>query len=466
MTGFFLKNIDLIATMDDSQSEITNGYIITDGHKIQSVGHCDAAPLIEKNTEKAETLDLKNHIVIPGLVNVHHHLYQNMTRVIPAGQNTPLFPWLQSLYPIWQRMKPEHFYVAAAVGLCELALSGCTTTSDHQYIFPNGTKLDDTIQAALDIGLRFVATRGSMSIGETKGGLPPDQLCENETDILKDCERVIGMFHQRQKHAMVQIALAPCSPFSVSQDLMRESAILAEEKQVGLHTHLAENVEDIEYSLANFNMRPGEYIKKLGWVGPHVWHAHCVQLDDHEIKLFADTQTGVAHCPCSNMRLGSGIAPIRKMRAQNVRVGLGVDGSASNDSAHMLCEARQALLLQRVLDGKRLKDQRSDDPSGYMSAREALFIATRGGAEVLNRHDIGQIKSEYSADLVIFDRRSIELAGTQSDPIAGLILCAPVKPRYVIVNGKMIVKDGQMVSINVQNLLEKHHHLATQLFKG
>lgn len=456
MTKTLLTHIDVLATMDDDDKagicgrEIHDASILVEDGIISSLGTYD--DMCQHGDDCDNIIDLSGHIVIPGMVNTHHHLFQNLTRLIPEAQNESLFGWLKTLYPIWQGLTPDDIYISAAVGLAELALSGCTTSSDHQYLFPNGSQLDNTIEAASDIGIRFTATRGSMSIGESQGGLPPDSLTETEDSILKDCLRVIDSFHDASPHAMVQIALAPCSPFSVSRELMRDTAIMARDKQVGLHTHLAENSEDIDYSLAHFNLRPGDYAEELGWTGEHVWHAHCVQLNADEIDLFARTGTGIAHCPCSNMRLASGIAPIRKLLDAGVRVGLGVDGSSSSDSGHMMNEARQALLLQRVIHGAQ-----------NMTVREALRMATRGGAEVLNRRDIGRIQTGYSADLAIFNRHCIDFSGTQSDPLAALILCGPVKPRHVMINGRFVVKDSQLTTVNIDNLLNRHDIAARAL---
>ena len=382
-----IKNADVLCTMlepqeyeKDTKGEITNGGLFARNGIIETVGESSSLPQI------ADTIiDMKGHVVIPGMVNTHHHLFQNLTRAVPEAQNSELFGWLKTLYPIWSNIGPKHVYWSTALGLAELALSGCTTSSDHLYIYPNGARLDDSLSAAADIGVRFHGTRGSMSIGESKGGLPPDSLTEKESYILSESQRLIETYNDNNRYAMQRIALAPCSPFSVSIDLMRESAEMARSYGVGLHTHLAENVEDIEYGLQQFGMRPGEYVEAVGWTGDDVWHAHCVQLNSEEISLFAKTGTGIAHCPCSNMRLASGIAPVRKMLDNSVKVGLGVDGSASNDSGNMLNEARQTMLLQRV-----------NSKASSMTAREALKVATRGGASVLNRDDIGVLAPGYA----------------------------------------------------------------------
>ncbi len=452
-----IKNADILCTMAMAYSqetahltEIKQGGLFVRGGVIEAVGTTDTLP------DTADiVLDLTGHIVIPGMVNTHHHLFQNLTRAVPQAQNAPLFGWLQTLYPIWRNIGPDHIYWSTALGLAELALSGCTTSSDHLYLYPNGARLDDSLAAAADIGVRFHATRGSMSIGESKGGLPPDYLTENEADILTECQRLVEQYHDHDRYAMQRVALAPCSPFSVSIDLMRETAKMARAYNVGMHTHLAENIEDIDYSLATFGMRPGDYIESVGWTGADVWHAHCVQLEADEISLFAKTQTGIAHCPCSNMRLASGIAPIRQMLDAGVRLGLGVDGSASNDSAHMLNEARQAMLLQRVMGG-----------ADALTAREALYMATVGGASVLNRDDIGKLAAGYAADIVAFDRRTIDFAGSDWDPVASLMLCGPVKAQYTIINGKLVVSEGQLTTIPMDRLLLTHRRLSHGLING
>ncbi len=390
-----------------------------------------------------EVIDARGCVVTPGLVNTHHHLYQCLTRAVPAGQDALLFGWLKTLYPIWARMGPEDMFVSAQLGLAELALSGCTMSSDHLYLFPNGVRLEDTIEAAGTVGIRFHPTRGAMSVGESKGGLPPDSVVEEEADILKDMVRVVDAFHDPRPEAMVRVGLAPCSPFSVSTGLMADAAALARDKGVMLHTHLAENEEDIAYSLSQFGCRPGQYAEDLGWTGDHVWHAHCVKLDAGEIDLFARTRTGVAHCPCSNCRLGSGIAPVRQMRDAGVKVALGVDGSASNDGGHLISEARQAMLLQRVKNG-----------ADAMSAREVLEIATRGGAEVLGRGaELGSIEVGKRADLAIWDVSGIEAAGAW-DPVAALVLCGPFAVRDLVVEGRRVVREGRLAEIEIETVVE------------
>ena len=458
-----LRNADLLCTMNPADSsaatvragdnvgnEIRNGGLFARGGVIEAVG-----PTADLPQDADRVIDMTGHVVIPGMVNTHHHLFQNLTRAVRGGQDAPLFAWLQTLYPIWSNIGPEHIYWSTALGLAELAMSGCTTSSDHLYLYPNGARLDDSMAAATDLGVRFHGTRGSMSIGESGGGLPPDILCWNESDILEDCQRAVETLHDPSRHAMQRVALAPCSPFSVSMDLMRNSAEMARSLGVGLHTHLAENVEDIDYSLAQFGMRPGEYIEALGWTGDDVWHAHCVQLDAGEIDLFARTGTGVAHCPCSNMRLASGIAPVRQMADAGMKVGLGVDGSASNDSGHMLNEARQTMLLQRVEQG-----------GDAMTAREALALATRGGAAVLGRDDIGMLAPGYAADIAAFDRRGIDFAGSDWDPLASLLFCGPVKANHTIINGRSVVEDGQLVTMDLGRMLEQHRAMAHHLMQA
>jgi cytosine/adenosine deaminase-related metal-dependent hydrolase len=401
-------------------------------------------------TDGAEVSDMAGKVVTPGLVNTHHHLFQTLTRAVPGGQDALLFGWLKTLYPIWSRFGPDEMRLSAELGLAELALSGCTTSSDHLYLFPNGARLDDTVEAARTVGLRFHPTRGAMSIGESAGGLPPDALVEDEASILEDCIRVIDAFHDPRPGAMVRVGVAPCSPFSVSRELMRDAALLARDKAVRLHTHLAENDEDIAYSLEHFGCRPGQYAEDLGWTGDDVWHAHCVKLDAGEIDLFARSATGVAHCPCSNCRLGSGIAPVRAMRDAGVPLGLGVDGSASNDRASLIDEARQTMLLQRVALG-----------ADAMAAREALEIATLGGARVLGRDDIGKIAPGYRADIAVWDVSGLESAGSW-DP-AALVLAGPRQVEALIVEGRVVVSEGRIVSFDLAAALRSARHTVQKL---
>jgi cytosine/adenosine deaminase-related metal-dependent hydrolase len=443
MTKQLIKNADTIVTMDDARRELKGADILIDGGVIVAVGH-------DLPAQGCAVFAAHGKIVTPGLVNTHHHLYQTLTRAVPGAQDALLFGWLQRLYPIWGRFGPEEMFVSAQVGLAELALSGCTLTSDHLYLYPNGSRVDDTIAAARDIGMRFHATRGAMSIGESDGGLPPDSLVEDEAAILNDSIRVIDAFHDPNPGAMTRVGIAPCSPFSVTRDLMRDAAILARDKGVMMHTHLAENDEDIAYSLEKFGCRPGQYAEDLGWTGDDVWHAHCVKLDAQEIDLFARSRTGVAHCPCSNCRLGSGIAPVRAMRDAGVRVGLGVDGSASNDIGNIASEARQAMLLQRVQNG-----------ADAMSAREALEIATRGGAQVLGRDDCGQIAVGMRADIALWDAQGVENAGSWDT--AALLLAGPAKVSDLFVEGRQIVANGHMTSVDMQQVIAKQNALAQKL---
>ncbi|WP_457648139.1 8-oxoguanine deaminase [Profundibacter sp.] len=443
MADILIKGADTLVTMDDARREIAGGDIRISGGVIAEVGQNLPA-------NGADVVHAKGCVVTPGLVNTHHHLYQTLTRAVPGGQDALLFGWLQTLYPIWASFGPEEMRVSAMIGLSELALSGCTLSSDHLYLFPNGSRLDDTIEAAHEVGLRFHPTRGAMSIGESDGGLPPDSLVEDEAGILEDCIRVVDRFHDASDGAMVRVGIAPCSPFSVSRDLMRDAALLARDKGAMLHTHLAENDEDIAYSLEKFGCRPGQYAQDLGWTGDDVWHAHCVKLDAQEIDLFAKSGTGVAHCPCSNCRLGSGIAPVRQMRDAGVNVALGVDGSASNDAGNLVAEARQAMLLQRVQNG-----------ADAMSAREALEIATRGGAAVLGRYDCGQIAVGKRADIAVWDFSGVESAGSWD--AAALLLAGPTRVRDLFVEGRQVVRDGQMATIDLPRVIERQNVLARGL---
>ena len=439
-----IKNADLVISMDEGRRILTNHDIVISQGEIQKV---------EKNTQLnggEEIIDAAGCLVTPGLVNTHHHLFQSLTKAVPGGQNALLFGWLQTLYPIWSRFGPEEIRISTILGLSELALSGCTMSSDHLYLFPNGITLDDTIHAAYEVGLRFYPTRGSMSIGESLGGLPPDNLVEKEKDIIKDCIRVVDKFNDINASSMIRVGLAPCSPFSVTRELMRDTAILARDKGVTLHTHLAENDEDIAYSLEKFGCRPGQYAEDLGWTGKDVWHAHCVKLDTQEINLFARSHTGVSHCPCSNCRLGSGIAPIREMLSNGVNVGLGVDGSASNDSGSLVSEARQAMLLQRVSNG-----------ADAMSAMDALELATRGGADILGRPECGRIQTGARGDLAIWDISGIDSAGSW-DP-AAMLLAGPRKVKHLIVEGRVIVSYGNLITINMEEALKEAKRLVKNL---
>ncbi len=442
--AILIQGAEVLVTMDGTRRELAGADLRIKSGVITKIG-------FNLPQDGSEVVTAAGCVVTPGLVNTHHHLYQTLTRAVPGGQDALLFGWLKTLYPIWARFTPDHMRVSALVGLAELAMTGCTTSSDHLYLYPNGARLEDTIDAASELGLRFHPTRGAMSIGESAGGLPPDSLVEKEEDILEDMIRVIDAFHDPAPGSMVRVGLAPCSPFSVSTDLMRNAAILARDKGVRLHTHLAENDEDIAYSLETFGCRPGQYAEDLGWTGDDVWHAHCVKLDAGEIDLFASSGTGVAHCPCSNCRLGSGIAPVRAMRDAGVRVGLGVDGSASNDAGSLIGEARQAMLLQRVQNG-----------ADAMSAREALEIATRGGAQVLGRDDIGALEVGKRADIAIWDVGGLASAGAW-DPVAALVLAGPMQVRDLFVEGRRIVSDGVIVTADMGKAIATQNRLAVEL---
>ncbi|MCY7308918.1 MAG: 8-oxoguanine deaminase [Rhodoferax sp.] len=461
MQTLLIRNARCIATMDHADplqaSELRDASILVRGNRIEAIGPDGELP------QQADTvMDARNHLVTPGLINTHHHMFQSLTRAIPAVQNAELFGWLRGLYPIWAGLTPEMVRISTQVAMAELLMSGCTTSSDHLYIYPNGVRLDDSIEAAREMGMRFVACRGSMSVGQSKGGLPPDSLVEDEAFILKDSQRLIEQYHVAAFGAMLQIALAPCSPFSVSRDLMRESATLARHYKVRLHTHLAENDHDIAYTREKFNCTPSQYAQQLGWLGDDVWHAHCVKLDDEGISQFAATRTGVAHCPCSNMRLASGIAPIRKMLNAGVPVGLGVDGCASNDAAHMVNEARQAVLLARV--GRSLEPFGCDKGPSDMSARDALALATRGGAQVLGRSDIGHLAVGMCADMALFDLDTLGFAGgAVHDPVGALVLCSSAQAAHTIVNGQILVRSGRLLNVDLQTLVARHNMLALDL---
>jgi cytosine/adenosine deaminase-related metal-dependent hydrolase len=444
MARLIVRDAARVVTMDAGRRELEGASVVIEDGVIRAVGAVEEGD--------GEAIDARGCVVTPGLVNTHHHLYQTLTRAVPAGQDALLFGWLKALYPVWARYEPEDVFASAQLGLAELALSGCTMSSDHLYLYPNGARLDDTIEAAGTVGIRFHPTRGAMSVGESAGGLPPDALVEAESAILADMERVVDAFHDGSPGAMVRVGLAPCSPFSVSRGLMADAARLARDKGVMLHTHLAENEEDVAYSLAQFGCRPGQYAEDLGWTGAHVWHAHSVKLDAGEIGLFARSGTGVAHCPCSNSRLGSGIAPVRRMRDAGVKVGLGVDGSASNDAGHLLSEARMAMLLQRVGNG-----------ADAMSAREALEIATLGGAEVLGRGaELGSIEPGKRGDLAVWDVSGLGAAGAW-DPVAALVLCGPFQVRDLLVVGRRVVREGRLAGVEVEAVVERANRRVARL---
>jgi cytosine/adenosine deaminase-related metal-dependent hydrolase len=478
MTSLLIKNA-YIVTMDDHQREIPEGGLFVRDGFIEQIG-----PASELPTTADEVLDLKGRLLLPGLVNTHHHFYQTLTRAVPAAQDANLFNWLKTLYPIWARLTPDDIFTSTQTALAELALSGCTTASDHLYLFPNGSKLDDEIAAAKEIGLRLHASRGSMSLGESKGGLPPDSVVDSEDSILKDSQRLIQQYHDSKPGAMTQIVLAPCSPFSVTGELMKQSATLAREYGVHLHTHLAETEDEEQFCLQKFGHRPVGYMQAVDWVGDDVWFAHAVWVNDEEIQVFAKHNCGVAHCPTSNMRLASGIAPIKEYRKAGVNVGLGVDGSASNDGSHLLAEVRQAMLLSRVKEGitgfsaspspspARAERSASGDEAGrgargegerkLMTAREALYLGTRGGAAVLGRKDIGSLEVGKCADFFAVNLNRLEFTGMH-DPVSAVVFGQPVRVDYTVVGGRFIVKEGQLVPVDEGKLIERHNKAAKRL---
>ncbi len=461
MSTLLVHNANLMATFDDQRRELRNAGLFARDGFIEQVGPSNELP-----DSADEILDLSGHVLLPGLINTHHHFYQTLTRAVPAAQNANLFNWLKTLYPIWARMTPAHVRISAQTALAELALSGCTTASDHLYIYPNGARLDDEIEAALEIGLRLQASRGSMSVGESDGGLPPDSVVEEEDAILAESRRLVESYHDASPGAMTQVVLAPCSPFSVSQDLMRETAALARHYGVQLHTHLAETQDEEQYTLETFGMRPVALMESLDWIGEDVWFAHSVHVNDAEIEQYAQTGCGVAHCPSSNMRLASGIAPLLKMLTAGVKVGLGVDGSASNDSSHLLAEARQAMLLARLDAGLRGASLSGEDVPPFMTARQALELGTRGGAAVLGRDDIGTLEVGKCADFFAVNLEQLGYAGALHDPLAALVFCAPVQADYTAVGGKLVVKAGQLTTLDLPVLIEQHNQAARTLLEG
>ena len=443
-----LKHATVLVTMDADRREIRDGGMFIRDGWIEQVG-----PTADLPDTAGDIIDMSGHIVIPGLINTHHHLYQTLTRALGGTQDAELFSWLQTLYPVWARITPDDVRVSATVGLAELALSGCTTTSDHLYLFPNGSRIDDEIIAAKEVGVRFHAARGSMSLGESDGGLPPDSVVEDEDAILSDTRRVIETYHDPTPGSMLRIVVAPCSPFSVTTNGMRASAELARSYGVSLHTHLAETVDEEEFCTERFGLPPLAYAESVDWVGPDVWFAHGVHIDAAGIALMADSGTGVAHCPSSNMRLGSGIAPVAAYLDAGVRVGLGVDGSASNDGNDLVGEARLAMLLARVLHG--------DQP--LLGVRTALEVATLGSASVLGRDDIGSLAAGKAADFAAFDLGRIEYAGAQQDPVAALLLCAPTRAAHTYVHGRPVVQDGRVTTVDLEPVIEAHNKAAHRL---
>jgi 8-oxoguanine deaminase len=458
MSSLLIKHAVILVTMDDLRREIPDGGLFIHDGFIEQVG-----PTNELPTEADEVLDVSGHILLPGLINTHHHFYQTLTRAVPAAQDANLFNWLKTLYPIWGRMTPDDVRVSTRTALAELAFSGCTTASDHLYIYPNGARLDDEIGAAGEVGLRLHASRGSMSLGESQGGLPPDAVVENEAFILKDSQRLIEQYHDPNPGAMVQVVLAPCSPFSVTSELMRQSAALAREYGVYLHTHLAETQDEEAFCVQKFGYRPVAYMDLLNWVGQDVWFAHSVYVDTSEIDLYAKTGCGVAHCPSSNMRLASGIMPLVEMLQAGVKVGLGVDGSASNDGSHLLGEARQALLASRVRAGMQGASLSGEGAPPLLTARQALEVATLGSAAVLGRSDLGSLAPGKCADFFGINLQRLEFSGALHDPVAAVVFCAPVQADYTVVGGKFVVKAGELVTIDLPRQVEAHNRAARRL---
>jgi 8-oxoguanine deaminase len=470
MPTMLVKNAEVLVTMDDERREIPGGGIFVRDNLIEQVG-----PTADLPADADVVLDMSGQIVLPGFVNTHHHLDQTLTRAIPAAQDTNLFPWLRSLYEIWARRTPEATRCSTLVGLAELALSGCTTVFDHSYVFKSGCRVDDQIAAAAEIGVRFHACRGSMSLGESRGGLPPDHCVEEEDAILEDCQRVIEQYHDPSPGSMLAVVLGPCSPFSVTADLLSESAKLARRYEgVGLHTHLCETLDEERYTLETHRLRPVAWMETLDWLGDDVWFAHGIHVDDAEIQRFAQTGSGVAHCPSSNMRLASGIAPVKQYRDAGVKVGLGVDGSASNDSSNMLLEVRQAMLLARLRigllppEGPRTVLSTSDPlrQGEWTTARDALEIATRGGAAVLGRSDIGHLAPGMCADLFSIDLHTIELAGGLHDPVAAIVFCAPHRARTTIIDGAVVVEDGRVATVDMAPVIADQNRYAREAALG
>jgi len=461
MSTLLIKNATVLVTMDDHQREIPEGGLFVRDGFIEQVG---LTSTLQQTAD--EVLDLRGHLLLPGLVNTHHHFYQTLTRAVPAAQDANLFNWLKTLYPIWARLTPDDIFISTQTALAELALSGCTTASDHLYLYPNGARLDDEIAAAQEIGVRLQASRGSMSLGESKGGLPPDSVVEPEAKILADSQRLIQQYHDAKPGAFVQIVLAPCSPFSVTGELMKQSAKLGREYGVHLHTHLAETEDEEAFCLQKFGTRPVPYMQSVGWVGEDVWFAHAVHVNGEEAKIFATHGCGVAHCPSSNMRLACGIAPVKEYLAAGVKVGLGVDGSASNDGSHMLAEVRQAMLLARLKEGITGFSLSNDPYRKLMTASEALRLATRGGAAVLGRSDIGSLEVGKCADFFAINLNRLDYAGALHDPVAAAVFCHPVRADTTVIGGRFVVREGQLVTLDEMKLVERHNRAAKRLLEG
>jgi 8-oxoguanine deaminase len=448
-----VRHAAVLATMDDAGAEIPDGGLYAVDGWIEQVGPTGELPMTAD-----EVLDLSGCVVLPGLINTHHHFYQTLTRAVPGAQDAGLFDWLRTLYPIWARMTPEDVRLSTQVALAELALSGCTTAADHLYLYPNGSSFADEVGAAAAVPLRVHLSRGSMSLGESDGGLPPDSVVEAADDILDDTQRAIESFHDPSAGSMLRVVVAPCSPFSVTQELMRDSAALAREHGVHLHTHVAETLDEERFCLDQFGMRPVALMEELGWAGEDVWYAHGVFVDGDEIARMAAAGTGVAHCPTSNMRLASGVAPVRGYVEAGVRTGIGVDGSASNDGSHLLGEARQAMLLGRLAAAG------EDGP--YLSARQVLRMATRGSASVLGRDDVGSLEAGKAADFTAVSLDRIGYAGALHDPVAALLFAAPVTVDHTYVHGRPVVSGGELVGLEIEPLIERHNAAARRLLAG
>ncbi len=451
MATMLFKNLT-IATCDDQDTVLTGVNLIVEGDRILYIGPDTEIP--GRLTAHSQEIDGSGCIAVPGLINTHHHLYQTLTRCLPAVQDATLFEWLVGQYPIWANLSGEMVYTSALVGMAELLLSGCTLVSDMFYVFPKDSdvKLDWVVQAARDLGVRVHAGRGSMSRGKSKGGLPPDAVVQDPDAILADTERVVRAYHDPAPFSMTRIDVMPCSPFSVTAELMRDSLAFARKEGLNCQTHLAETLDEEQYCLETVGKRPLAYMEDLGWLGADVSFAHGIHLDIGEIALLGQTGTGVAHCPSSNLRLASGIAPVADLLAAGAPVGLGVDGSSSNDGGNLLAEARQALMVGRLKSGPRY------------SARRALSLATREGARLLRRPELGSLQPGMAADLAIFDLSGIEHAGAAAhDPLGALLLCQSTRPRYVICGGRILVADGRILTVEMDEVVRQHNQLARQL---
>jgi cytosine/adenosine deaminase-related metal-dependent hydrolase len=451
-----IRDAEVVVTMDQSRREIKGGSVIVDGGAIAAVGTAGevAAWIAQDRAARApaRSIDARGCVVMPGLVNGHHHMFQSLTRAIGTGKGYALFDWLKMLYKVWRHLDPDAAYVSAKIALSELLLSGATTVADHLYLYPNGVRLEDTIRAAQELGMRFHPTRGAMTLGQKEGSFVPDDLVERDGAVLEDSLRLLQTLHDPNPRSMLRIGLAPCSPFNATADLMRESAKMARaHTAVGLHTHLCETLDEERFCLEKFGKRPIDYVAELGWVGKEVWYAHMVHPSREEIGVMAQHGCGVCHCPSSNMLLASGIAPVREMRDRGVKVGLGVDGTASNDGNHLLGEARQAMLLQRVgWPG-------FESNANRFSAREALELATLGGASILGRDDIGSLEPGKAADLVAFRVDGIEHAGAHGDIVAGLMTCSPVRAWLSVINGRVVLEKGAIVGLELTPLIARHN---------